>query len=263
MSSAQALPVFAIALAAAIASVAGGAVALLRKPTTLLLSSVLGFAAGVLIATIGFEMLPNALELGSLPLTVGGFTVGLAAIYAWDLFVHRGRIAGTQAEQHERVEQFHRRRRPRGTETTVLAGGTSAEELIEGLSIGVGAGIDPSIGLLVGLAIAIDNFSEGMSIGELVLAEPSVSRAAQVRRILGWTGLVGAAVLVSTLVGWFALRRIGAAQLAFLFAAGAGGMFYLTVSTLVPEADERHYQQSGAVAIALGFIVILVLSQWQ
>lgn len=259
--SPQVIAVFAIAISASVASVAGGALALLRKPTTLLMSSVLGFAGGVLIATIGFEMLPKALELGSLPIAVGGFIAGLIIVYAWDLFIHRGQIAGAQAEQRQRVEQFHRRRRPRGTEVTVLAGGTSAEELIEGLSIGVGAGIDPSVGLLVGVAIAIDNLSEGMSIGELVLAESSPSRSQQRRRIFKWTGIIGAAVLVSTLVGWFALRGLGDPLLGFLLAAGAGGMFYLTVSNLVPEAEERHYEQSGAVSIALGFVLILVLSQ--
>ena len=46
----------------------------------------------------------------------------------------------------------------------MLAGGTSAEELIEGIAIGVGAVIKPGLGLLIGLAIAIDNLSEGLSI---------------------------------------------------------------------------------------------------
>lgn len=40
---------------------------------------------------------------------------------------------------------------------TVLAGGTSAEELIEGLSIGVGTAIKPGLALLIALAIIIDN----------------------------------------------------------------------------------------------------------
>lgn len=62
------------------------------------------------------------------------------------------------------------------SEVTVLAGGTSVEELIEGLSIGVGTVIEPNVGILIGIAIAIDNLSEAMSIGELVLAEPSASR---------------------------------------------------------------------------------------
>jgi ZIP family zinc transporter len=39
-------------------------------------------------------------------------------------------------------------------------------------------------------------------------------------------------------------------------------MFYLTVTDLVPEAEERHYQQSAAVAIGIGFMAIFALSEF-
>jgi ZIP family zinc transporter len=45
---------------------------------------------------------------------------------------------GERAEQRLWVRQYSRRRQPRGDEVTVLAGGTSVEELIEGLVIGLG-----------------------------------------------------------------------------------------------------------------------------
>jgi zinc transporter, ZIP family len=151
------LMLFAIAGAAALASPAGGLLALWLKPTTLFMSVVLGFASGVLLATICFEMLPQALESGSLLLAIGGFTVGFLTVYAFDLFVYRGQLAGEGAAQRPQVERFYRQRRPRGSEVTVLAGGTSAEELIEGLSIGLGTAIKPGLGLLIALAIVIDN----------------------------------------------------------------------------------------------------------
>lgn len=49
-------------------------------------------------------------------------------------------------------------------------------------------------------------------------------------------------------------------MLGFLLGSGGGGMFYLTVTDLIPEAEERHYQQSAAVAIAVGFMLIFILS---
>lgn len=57
-----------VAGAAALASLLGGVIALWRKPTTLFMSCVLGFAGGVLLATISFEMLGQALEKGSVPI---------------------------------------------------------------------------------------------------------------------------------------------------------------------------------------------------
>jgi ZIP family zinc transporter len=37
-------------------------------------------------------------------------------------------------------------------------------------------------------------------------------------------------------------------------------MFYLTITDLVPQAEERQYQQSAAIAAGLGFMTIFVLS---
>lgn len=165
------LTIVGIAGAAAAASVAGGLIALWRPPGTLFLSLALGFAGGVLLATVTFEMLPTALERGSLPLVTGGFLLGMLAVYGFDLYVHRGRLAGDKSAERDTVRRFHRRRRPRGDEVTVLAGGTSVEELIEGLSIGVGSAIAPGTGLLIGIAIAIDNLGESLSIGELIRSE--------------------------------------------------------------------------------------------
>jgi len=58
--------------------------------------------------------------------------------------------------------------------------------------------------------------------------------------------------------GWFFLQGLPKPILGFLFGVGAGGMLYLTVTDLVPEAEEHHYQQSSA--IGAGFIIIFVLS---
>lgn len=254
------LTILAIAAAAALASPLGGLVALWRPPTTLFMSLALGFASGVLLATIAFEMMPRALELGSLALTLGGFAAGFAAVYGFDLFIHRGALAGRKAEQYRQVQRYHRRHRPRGGLATVLAGSTSAEELIEGLSIGVGAAIEPGVGLLVGLAIVIDNLSEGLAIGEVIRAEALHRERPPTARVLGWKSLVGGAVLVSALAGWFLLHDLARPMLGLLLGAGAGGMFYLTVTDLVPEAEERQYQQLSAVAMGVGFLTILALS---
>jgi len=254
------LTILAIAGAAATASVAGGVIALLRTPSSLVMSMVFGMASGVLLGTVTLEMLPEALALTSLGATIAGFTAGFLAVWVFDLFINRWRLAGEHAAQYERVVAYHRGHRPRGDRVTVLGGATAAEELVEGLAIGTGVIIDPEVGALVAAAIAIDNLSEGLSIGELVLSGRAPGRATG-RRVLGWTGLVGASLLASSLVGWLALRDAGGGLVGVLQATGAGGMLYLTVSALVPPSEEQQYQGSGALATGAGFLAILVLTQ--
>jgi ZIP family zinc transporter len=226
------------------------------------MSFALGFASGVLLATVAFSMLPEALRLASLPIAVGGFSTGFLAMYAFDLFIHRGQLAGKEAEERPQVERFYTQSKPRGGEVTVLAGGTSVEELIEGLSIGVGAVIKPGLALLIALAIIIDNLAESLSIGEIIRSEGRRHKRPEARRILGWTGLIGLALLNSAMTGWFFLKGLPEPIIGFLFAVGGGGMLYLTISDLLPDAEERHYQESSAFALASGFILVFVLSQF-
>jgi ZIP family zinc transporter len=143
----------------------------------------------------------------------------------------------------------------------VLAGGTSTEELIEGLSIGIGTSIKPGLGLLIALAIIIDNAAEALSIGELILVQRR-ERHRLVWRVLKWTSLIGISLFGSALIGWFLLGNLSRSVLGFLIAGGGGSMFYLTITKLVPEAEERHYQQSAGWAVGAGFIVLFVLSQF-
>ncbi|WP_142593407.1 ZIP family metal transporter [Pseudorhizobium endolithicum] len=252
------LSVFAIALVAGLASPAGGALAIWLRPSTLLLSVSVGLAAGVLIGTFAFEMMPKALEVSSLPVASFGFALGFALIYGLDFYVNRGMMAGPEAQQRESVEQALKRKRPRSSNAAVLAGGTSSEELVEGVAIGVGAAADPSVALIVGLAICVDNISEAMSIGQLMLSE---GKEGVRRRILGWTSLIGASLFISAMVGWFLLRGLPEAVQGFLFALGAGGMFYLTVTDVIPEAEARQFQQSSAIATGIGFLLVMVLSE--
>jgi zinc transporter, ZIP family len=255
----QFLIVFGIALTAAVASPLGGAIAIFARPSSLFLSLAVGLAAGVLLGTFAFEMLPKALELAPLAAAVAGFAVGFALVYGLDLYVNRGALAGGKAEQKERVELFHRRHRPRGSQVTVLAGATSVEELIEGLTIGVGAAIDPSVAFVIGAAICIDNISEALSIGELAREE---NKERYGWRIVKWTGLIGLSLFASAMAGWFLLRGLPQGMLGFLLATGAGGMFYLTVTDLIPEAESHQYQQSAAISVGSGFIAILILTEF-
>ncbi|MGH2617437.1 MAG: ZIP family metal transporter, partial [Thermomicrobiales bacterium] len=112
-----------------------------RRPSTLVSSVVLGFAAGVMIGTVTFEILPEALLLASLLVVSVGFAAGFGVVYGLDLFLHRGKLAGERAEQRKAVEAEYVRKRPRGGQATVLAGGSLFEAAIEGVSLGVAAAI--------------------------------------------------------------------------------------------------------------------------
>jgi len=250
----------AVALVAAVASPLGGLLSILLPPSTLLLSIAVGFAGGILLGTMAFEMVPTALESLSVWAVVPALALGVALTYGLDFVVNRGRMAGEEADQKPAVDRYHRRHRPMGTTVTVLAAATAIEELIEGLTIGVGGSIGIGTAIVVGVAISIDNVSEALSIGTLTREEnPEHYRG----RTLMWTGIIGLSLLASALAGALLLKDLPQEALAFVLATGAGAMLYLTTTDLLPEAEAHQYQQSSALAVAAGVMMALVLSQVQ
>ncbi|HEY8575861.1 MAG TPA: ZIP family metal transporter [Devosia sp.] len=252
-----------IAGGAALASLIGGVASLLVRPTSLLLSIAVGFAGGVLLGAVSFEMVPKALELAGLLTSLIAIAVGVLLVWCFDLFVNRGLTAGEQASQRRWVRRFHQRRKPHGNKVTVIAGATSAEELIEGIVIGASSAIGGGTGLVVGVAIALDNISEALSIGELVFdTDKEKSKRAQRWEIIKWTGLIGISLFVSALGGYFLLSNLPEFWQGTLTAVGAGAMFYLATTGLVPEAESHQFEKSAGLAAALGFLSMIVLTQF-
>jgi zinc transporter, ZIP family len=254
----QLILVVVISGVAAVASVVGGLLALWHRSSTLISSMAFGVASGALIGAVTLEMLPTALESGGLVVAFIGFAVGMLGLFAFDMVVHGGLMMGEHADQRRIVRLYHRSRGS-GSPVLVLAGGTAVEELVEGLVIGVGAAVEPSLAIVAAIAIAIDNLAEGMSVGELIRSEMP-DRARAIPRVLAWTGTIGLALFVSSIVGWLALRSISPTVLSALLAAGAGAMFYLALGSLVPEGEARQYQGSATLASAVAFALIFVLS---
>ena len=224
---------------------------------TLFLSIAAGLAGGVLLGTFAFQMLPESVAAAGKPATVGGFVAGFMIVYVFDLYLNRGFMAGEGSDEWHRLSRLHRLQRTRGSQVTLLAGGTAIEELIEGLSIGVGLAVDPTLGVMIGAAIVLDNLVEGISIAEIIRVERPDGASGQ---IFAWTGLIGLALFSSATVGWLVLRDIADGVMGTLLAIGAGGMFYLAVTDLLPRSAKTQYQQSAALAAATGFLLMFALS---
>jgi ZIP family zinc transporter len=208
-------------------------------------------------------MVPKALELCGLLATLLAILVGVLLVWGFDLYVNRGLTAGEDASQRRWVSRFHKRRKPRGNKVTVIAGATSAEELIEGIVIGASSAIGGGTGLVVGLAIALDNISEALSIGEMVFdTDKDKPKGAQRWEVIKWTGLIGISLLVSAVGGYFLLSKLPEFWQGSLTALGAGAMFYLATTGLVPEAESHQFEKSSGLAAVAGFMMMIVITQF-
>lgn len=98
---------------------------------------------------------------------------------------------------------------------------------------------------MVGLAIVLDNISEALSIGEMVFdTDKDKPKNTQQWEVIKRTGLIGISLLVSAVGGYFLLSKLSEFWHGSLTALGAGSMFYLATTGLVPEAESHQFEKS-------------------
>ena len=215
--------------------------------------SLLGFAAGMMLAASSFSLILPGLAaakemtgsgaMGALTVTAG-MALGVLLMLGLDYFTPHEHAStgpcGPECERLNRVWLF------------VLA--IALHNLPEGMAIGVGfAGGDLSVGLPLASAIAIQDIPEGLAVA---LALRSAGLAP------GFSVLVAAASGLMEPLG--ALVGIGLSSgfaLAYPVGLGlaAGAMIFVVSHEVIPETHRNGHQTQATLGLMLGFAVMMFL----
>lgn len=223
------------------------------------LDSMLGFAAGVMIAASFWSLLSPAIEMSEaegmlpwLPPLIGFLSGGFFLKIADSVIPHLH--IGLPAEQTEGVKSNWKR-------SILLVAAITLHNIPEGLAVGVafgaiGAGL-PSATLAGAAALAVgiglQNFPEGAAVS-IPLRREGVSRLKSF-----WYGqLSGIVEPVAGVVGAAAVLYIRP-LLPYALAFAAGAMIYVVVEELIPEAQSSNNSDFATMGTLLGFAVMMVL----
>jgi ZIP family zinc transporter len=223
------------------------------------LDSMLGFAAGVMVAASFWSLLAPAIEMAEdfplpawIPATVG-FLLGGVFLWGVDKVLPHLHL-GLPMEEAEGIKTSWRR-------STLLVLAITLHNIPEGLAVGVAfgalsAGL-PSATLAgavaLALGIGIQNFPEGTAVS-VPLRREGISRLKSF-----WYGQLSgmvepiAGVLGATAV--IAMRPI----LPYALAFAAGAMIYVVVEELIPEAQMEQDTHAATIGAMLGFAVMMTL----
>ncbi len=227
-----------------------------------LLDSMLGFAAGVMIAASFWSLLAPAIELseaGSLPVWVPpviGFLAGGLFLRGLDgVLPHLH--PGMKVSEAEGLHTTWRR-------SVLLVSAITLHNIPEGLAIGVafgavGLGItegvpEASLGAAVALAIGIglQNFPEGTAVS-MPLRREGISRGKSF-----FYGQLSAMVEPVAAVAGAAAVLLARPILPYALAFAAGAMIFVVAEELVPEA-KRGSPDIAAMSLMVGFAVMMTL----
>lgn len=211
------------------------------------MDSLMGFAAGVMVAASCWSLLVPALHLGGVWPAVSGLLTGAALIYLLD-----------QCLPHLHPE-FPDEARPEGPRVSwrrsaLLLAAITLHNFPEGLAVGVSFGTgQPGPATALAIGIGLQNLPEGLAVA-LPLRRDGMSRGKAL-----WYGQLSAIVEpVAAVLGAVLVTRIGQ-LLPFGLALAAGAMLYVVVEELIPETARSGNVDVATVGFILGFALMMVL----
>ena len=232
------------------AAVVGSTVATWKRPGPRLMSGVQHFAAGVVIAALVGEVLPDLRNEGNLTWAVGGFIVGVAVMLSLGAFERR-----QQARQETRNSSGLVRAAAYTLPISLLVV-VGIDLLLDGLLVGLGVTLGSSAGLILTIALTIEILFLALSVvGELLDEGVPRARAATICILLGLVTAVGAIGGAAVLGG--ATPQVLAAVLAF----GSVALLYLAVEELLVEAHEQQESTLLGAMFFAGFLLIYILGE--
>jgi len=232
---------------------------LFRSVNRRLLNSMLGFAAGVMIAASFWSLLAPALEMaadGPLPEwlpAAAGFLLGGAFLWGVDRILPHLHL-GLPIEEAEGIRTGWER-------SILLVLAITLHNIPEGLAVGVafgavGAGL-PAASLAgavaLALGIGLQNFPEGAAVS-IPLRREGMSRI----RSFWYGQLSGVVEPIAAVFGAAAVLLIRP-LLPYALAFAAGAMIYVVVEELIPESQSDKNTDPATIGAMLGFVLMMVL----
>lgn len=222
------------------------------KPNKKMLSGLLGFAAGIMIAISLFDLIPEALELGSVYVVAFSFLLGVGFLFIIDHAIPHAHVHEPDTLEAEVSEPFQEGRHPLHRTGYLVLFAIALHNLPEGLAIGAGLESSPQLGLTLAIAIALHNIPEGIAIAGPMRAG-GVGRGRIVLLTLAAGLMTPLGAIVGQLVFFLSDALVGGA-LAF----AAGCMMYIALDELVPNANKLHTSWANIgvnAAIVIGLLL--------
>lgn len=236
-----------IAAFATFASVVIGGVFSLKNKHRLHL--IMGFAAGILLGVVAFDILPEIVEM--LHETGGDPIYPMIALVVGFLLFHV--LEKSMLLHHSHEDAYADHKHPHVGVLSVLA--IAGHSFMDGIGIGLGFQISPAVGALLAIAVISHNFTDGMNTITFMLAHKNEQRkAVKYLIIVAFAPVLG---ILSTL--FFAVPT---GFLVLYLGFFAGFLLYIGASDILPEAHSKHSSWKTIALTVLGAALIFAISHF-
>ena len=262
----------------------GGLVgAVLRRDSSKIVSLLLAFAGGVMMAVVCFDLIPEAFypdgatEEMPLWLVLLGVLLGYGVIYVLNYFIDKttnhevAHIDGEHPQTADDLDELihadhyheHKKASIKNNYELFIAGIVMAcaialHNMPEGMVIGAsyagdGGEIIGGTGFLIAIVIGLHNIPEGMAV-----SVPLITGGMGKWKAIGVTALSGAPTILGAMLG-YSLGLLSPMWLSASLSFAGGAMLYVVFGELLPESYLMLRSKAPAVFTLLGTMVGLIL----
>lgn len=262
----------------------GGLVgAVLRRDSTKMVSLLLAFAGGVMMAVVCFDLVPEAFcpsgaeKNIALWIVILGVVLGYAVIALLNFIIDRRTNPElkhidddhplTADDLDELIHADHYKHHATAANKNnfelfvagiVMACAIALHNMPEGMVIGASyvsdaGNIVGGSGFIVAMVIGLHNIPEGMSV-----SVPLISGGMSKWRAIGVTALSGVPTIIGAMIG-YSLGLISPIWLSLSLSFAGGAMLYVIFGELLPEAFLMWKSKAPGAAALIGTLVGLVL----
>lgn len=225
-------------LMATTAGILGGVVAFFWIPGLQARSAVQHFAAGLVIAAVASDLIPEVEKTGTPVGILSGFAAGGLAMIGLKWLVLR----------------FERAEKGKGKAPFGLAAAAAADTLVDGAIISGGFSTAPQLGALLAVALAAELFFLTLSVG----SEFHKNKSRRWQGLAVTTG-IASLLMIGALAAFILLKGASAATVAVFLSFGAAALIYLIAEELLVESIEAEESLFSTAMLFAGFLVVLAL----
>ena len=256
----------------------------LRRDSNKIVSLLLSFAAGIMLAVVCFDLMSEPIEMvkeGTLPsytpiIVVAAVAAGYAVVYLLNFVIdkrtnhevkHIDESHPSTADDLDELIHADHFQTHKKTNTNLFVAGLvmltaiALHNLPEGMVIGESYALEPDVtanlfsgsGFIMAIVIGLHNIPEGMAV-----SVPLVSGGMKKVKAVSLTALSGVPTVLGALLG-FVLGGINEVMLVISLGFASGAMQYVVFGELLPEAILMWKSKLPALSVFAGLLVGFLL----
>ena len=216
----------------------GGLISILiYKPSDKMVSGILSYAAGIMLAVTSFDLVPEAYKIGGFFIVTLGLAIGLMIVFCANDMIPVKKLNQYKGKKLNYIRM-----------SLIIIISLSLHNFPEGVAVGSSYVYSDNLGIKIGILIAAHDIPEGISVGiPLIMAGVSPAMVLFLTLLTGVPTALGAAfgAVIGGISDYFT---------AFCLSTAASSMLYVSANELIPEAKILYSGKSSSIFLLLGFM---------